>query len=278
MVNYKDKLQEAIQLTLDKGYEQTRAEWLLLDLFKWSRTDYLIHREEQMSQADLAKFDLALHRMLSGEPIQYIVGFQSFYGYNFEVDNNCLIPRPETEEVMLHFLNQCHHQDTVADIGTGSGAIAITLKLLKSDLKVLATDLYEDTLNVARNNATLHQQEIQFLQGDALKPLIDNDIKVDGLISNPPYIDEGEARDMDDTVLKYEPHHALFAENEGYAIYEGILKDLPQVMKEQGHVVFEIGYNQGNQLKALINSIYPDKLVKVIRDINGNERIVSFKW
>ncbi|AKL92404.1 peptide chain release factor N(5)-glutamine methyltransferase [Staphylococcus capitis] len=278
MVNYKDKLQEAIQLTLDKGYEQTRAEWLLLDLFKWSRTDYLIHREEQMSQADLAKFDLALHRMLSGEPIQYIVGFQSFYGYNFEVDNNCLIPRPETEEVMLHFLNQCHHQDTVADIGTGSGAIAITLKLLKPDLKVLATDLYEDTLNVARNNATLHQQEIQFLQGDALKPLIDNDIKVDGLISNPPYIDEGEARDMDDTVLKYEPHHALFAENEGYAIYEGILKDLPQVMKEQGHVVFEIGYNQGNQLKALINSIYPDKLVKVIRDINGNERIVSFKW
>lgn len=278
MVNYKDKLQEAIQLTLDKGYEQTRAKWLLLDLFKWSRTDYLIHREEQMSQADLAKFDLALHRMLSGEPIQYIVGFQSFYGYNFEVDNNCLIPRPETEEVMLHFLNQCHHQDTVADIGTGSGAIAITLKLLKPDLKVLATDLYEDTLNVARNNATLHQQEIQFLQGDALKPLIDNDIKVDGLISNPPYIDEGEARDMDDTVLKYEPHHALFAENEGYAIYEGILKDLPQVMKEQGHVVFEIGYNQGNQLKALINSIYPDKLVKVIRDINGNERIVSFKW
>lgn len=278
MVNYKDKLQEAIQLTLDKGYEQTRAEWLLLDIFKWSRTDYLIHREEQMSQADLAKFDLALHRMLSGEPIQYIVGFQSFYGYNFEVDNNCLIPRPETEEVMLHFLNQCHHQDTVADIGTGSGAIAITLKLLKPDLNVLATDLYEDTLNVARNNATLHQQEIQFLQGDALKPLIDNDIKVDGLISNPPYIDEGEARDMDDTVLKYEPHHALFAENEGYAIYEGILKDLPQVMKEQGHVVFEIGYNQGNQLKALINSIYPDKLVKVIRDINGNERIVSFKW
>lgn len=278
MVNYKDKLQEAIQLTLDKGYEQTRAEWLLLDLFKWSRTDYLIHREEQMSQADLAKFDLALHRMLSGEPIQYIVGFQSFYDYTFEVDNNCLIPRPETEEVMLHFLNQCHHQDTVADIGTGSGAIAITLKLLKPDLNVLATDLYEDTLNVARNNATLHQQEIQFLQGDALKPLIDNNIKVDGLISNPPYIDECEARDMDDTVLKYEPHHALFAENEGYAIYEGILKDLPQVMKEQGHVVFEIGYNQGNQLKALINSMYPDKLVKVIRDINGNERIVSFKW
>lgn len=278
MVNYKEKLEEAIQLTLDKGYEQTRAEWLLLDLFKWSRTDYLIHREEQMSQVDIAKFDLALHRMLSGEPIQYIVGFQSFYGYQFKVDTHCLIPRSETEEVMLHFLNQCNNQDVVADIGTGSGAIAITLKLLKPDLNVYATDLYEDTLNVARNNATIHQQEIQFLQGDALKPLIDNEIKVDGLISNPPYIDEIEAGEMDDTVLRYEPHHALFAENKGYAIYEEILKDLPYVMKEHGQVVFEIGYNQGTHLRAIIETMYPDKIVKVIKDINGNERIVSFEW
>lgn len=278
MVNYKEKLEEAIQLTLDKGYEQTRAEWLLLDLFKWSRTDYLIHREEQMSQVHMSKFDLALQRMLSGEPIQYIVGFQSFYGYQFKVDAHCLIPRPETEEVMLHFLNKCNNRDIVADIGTGSGAIAITLKLLKPDLNVYATDLYEDTLNVARSNATLHQQEIQFLHGDALKPLIDNEIKVDGLISNPPYIDEVEAREMDDTVLRYEPHHALFAENKGYAIYEEILKDLPYVMKEHGQVVFEIGYNQGNHLKAIIETMYPDKIVKVIKDINGNERIVSFEW
>ncbi|MEJ7517586.1 methyltransferase, partial [Staphylococcus pasteuri] len=83
--------------------------------------------------------------------------------------------------------------------GTGSGAIAVTLKLLRPDLDVYATDLYEDTLNVARNNADTHQQDILFLQGNALKPLIEKGIKVDGLISNPPYIDEAESKDMDDT-------------------------------------------------------------------------------
>ncbi|MEJ7545679.1 peptide chain release factor N(5)-glutamine methyltransferase, partial [Staphylococcus hominis] len=83
--------------------------------------DYLIHSQELMSQADISKFDLALHRMLKGEPIQYIVGFQSFYGYKFKVDANCLIPRPETEEVMLHFLKLCRNKDGVVDIGTGSG-------------------------------------------------------------------------------------------------------------------------------------------------------------
>ena len=162
-----------------------------------------------MSKADISKFDLALHRMLKGEPIQYIVGFQSFYGYKYKVDANCLIPRPETEEVMLHFLKLCRNKDDVVDIGTGSGAIAITLKLLRPDLDVYATDLYEDTLNVARNNADTHQQDIHFLQGNALKPLIEKGIKVDGLISNPPYIDEAESKDMDDTVLQFEPHHAL---------------------------------------------------------------------
>ncbi|MFW3613027.1 peptide chain release factor N(5)-glutamine methyltransferase [Staphylococcus caprae] len=278
MVNYREKLEEAIQLTLDKGYEQSRAEWLFLDVFQWSRTDYLIHSQELMSQADISKFDLALHRMLKGEPIQYIVGFQSFYGYKFKVDANCLIPRPETEEVMLHFLKFCRNKDDVVDIGTGSGAIAVTLKLLRPDLDVYATDLYEDTLNVARNNADTHQQDIHFLQGNALKPLIEKGIKVDGLISNPPYIDEAESKDMDDTVLQFEPHHALFAENKGYAIYEDILKNLPQVMNENGHVVFEIGYNQGEKLKSIVTTMYPNKNVEVIRDINGHQRIVSIKW
>lgn len=278
MVNYREKLEEAIELTINKGYEQTRAEWLFLDVFRWSRTDYLIHRHEQMSTVDIAKFDLALHRMLSGEPIQYIVGFQSFYGYSFEVDENCLIPRPETEEVMIHFLNLCQNEDTVVDIGTGSGAIAITLKLLKPDLNVYATDLYKNTLEVAKSNANMHNQDVQFLSGSALKPLIDNNIKVDGLISNPPYIDKEEAKEMEDTVLKYEPHHALFAENNGYAIYEEILKDLPSVMKENGHIVFEIGYKQGKHLKSLILSMYPNKNIEVIKDINGNERIITIDW
>ena len=143
----------------------------------------------------------------------------------------------------------CKKTDTIADIGTGSGAIAITLKLLQPELNVIATDLYEDALSVAKQNASHYHQNIQFLRGNALKPLIEKDIKLDGLISNPPYIGHSEIIDMESTVLNYEPHHALFAEKNGFAIYESILEDLPFVMKQGGHVVFEIGYQQGDILK-----------------------------
>ena len=230
MASFKDTLQEAIELTKEKGFEQSRAEWLMLDLFEWSRTDYLMHMYDEMSQAEEAKFSLALDRMLLGEPIQYIVGFQSFYGYQLQVNSHCLIPRPETEEVMLHFLEHCKDGSTIADIGTGSGAIAIVLKKLNPTLNVIATDLIEDTLEVASDNAHQLKADIRFLKGNALKPLIKENIKLDGLISNPPYIDQTEMKDMEDTVVKYEPHIALFAEDEGYEIYEMILDDLPKVL------------------------------------------------
>ncbi|MBL7574192.1 peptide chain release factor N(5)-glutamine methyltransferase [Staphylococcus saccharolyticus] len=278
MVSYREKLEEAIQRTIEKGFEQTRAEWLFLDIFNWSRTDYIIHKHDEMTQTDISKFNLALKRMLSGEPIQYIVGFQSFYGYQFKVNNHCLIPRPETEEVMLYFLNLCSDRQTVADIGTGSGVIAITLKLLKPDLNVYATDLYRDALEVAEENAQYHLQDIHFLEGNALKPLIEKQIKIDGLISNPPYIDKSESVFMDDTVLKYEPHQALFADDKGNAIYIDILKNLPLIMNDGGFIVFEIGYQQGEKLKSIIHHLYPNKQVEVIKDINGNQRIVSLKW
>ena len=276
MVNYKEKFAEAKTIAINEGFESTRAEWLFLDVFGWSKTDYLIH--EQMSLTSINKLDKALDRMVTGEPIQYIVGFQSFYGYQFKVNQHCLIPRPETEEVMLHFLELCKKTDTIADIGTGSGAIAITLKLLQPELNVIATDLYEDALSVAKQNASHYHQNIQFLRGNALKPLIEKDIKLDGLISNPPYIGHSEIIDMESTVLNYEPHHALFAEKNGFAIYESILEDLPFVMKQGGHVVFEIGYQQGDILKRMVQDLYPEKEVEIFKDINGNQRILSIIW
>ncbi|MCH4387661.1 peptide chain release factor N(5)-glutamine methyltransferase [Staphylococcus haemolyticus] len=278
MVNFKEQLDYAIKQAVDKGYEQSRAEWLMLDLFGWSRTDYLIHMYDDMSKAEEIKFSLATERMLLGEPIQYIVGFQSFYGYQFQVNEHCLIPRPETEEVMLHFLENCKSSATIADIGTGSGVLAVTLKKLNKDFTVYATDIVQETLEVASDNAHYHEVAVTFLKGNALKPFIQNNIKLDGIVSNPPYIDVDEMEMMENTVVKYEPHKALFAENKGFAIYELILNDLPKVLNKDAYVTFEIGYNQGERLKNIILEKYPKLDVKVIKDINGNERIVSFKW
>ncbi|MCD8916193.1 peptide chain release factor N(5)-glutamine methyltransferase [Staphylococcus simulans] len=277
-MSYKEAVQAAAKQAVARGFESKRAEWLLLDLFDWSLADYVLKMNETMTEAHRAAYQEATDRMLTGEPIQYITGFQSFYGERFKVDARCLIPRPETEEVLLHFMNQLSNGGRVADIGTGSGIIAVMLKLLKPDLTVYATDLFEGPLEVARANAAMHQTDITFLQGSDLSPLIEQNIRLDGLISNPPYIDQAESIDMAETVVDYEPHQALFAEEHGLAIYRAIVEKLPQVLNDNAVVVFEIGYNQGEVLKALIQSIYPSIEAEVIRDINQNDRIISFIW
>ncbi|WP_437750836.1 peptide chain release factor N(5)-glutamine methyltransferase [Staphylococcus shinii] len=278
MVNYKTVLNNAKEKCVEQHIETARAEWLMLDLFEWSKADYLMHMNDEMSASHLKTFAKAEHRMLNGEPIQYITGKQTFYGEIFNVNKNCLIPRPETEEVMLHFYHQLEKGDTVVDIGTGSGNIPIVLKKLDSTLDVYATDLYENALTVAETNAQQHQVEIKFLQGDGLKPLIAQGIKVNGLISNPPYIDDKEVVMMEDTVLKYEPHSALFAADNGYKVYDAILDQLPEVLLPNAKVVFEIGFAQGTKLKEKIITKYPTLDVQIIKDINNNDRIVAFVW
>ncbi|WP_114602939.1 peptide chain release factor N(5)-glutamine methyltransferase [Staphylococcus sp. EZ-P03] len=277
-MSYKEAVQSAAKQAVARGFESKRAEWLLLDLLDWSLADYVLKMNDTMTETHRSAYQAATERMLTGEPIQYITGFQSFYGERFKVDARCLIPRPETEEVLLHFMNQLSNGDCVADIGTGSGIIAVMLKLLKPDLTVYATDLFEGPLEVARANAAMHQTDITFLQGSDLSPLIEQNIRLDGLISNPPYIDQAESIDMAETVVDYEPHQALFAKEHGLAIYRAIIEKLPLVLNDNAVVVFEIGYNQGEVLKALIQSIYPSIEVDVIQDINQNDRIISFIW
>ncbi|WP_436861980.1 peptide chain release factor N(5)-glutamine methyltransferase [Staphylococcus caeli] len=278
MVNYKTLLNHAKDQCKRHNIETMRAEWLMLDLFEWTKADLLMHMQDTVPEAHVTIFEVATKRMLKNEPIQYIVGKQSFYGETFKVNEHCLIPRPETEEVMLHLYKQLHTGDTIVDIGTGSGNIPITLKKLDASFKVYATDLYEAPLLVAQENAKTHQVDISFLQGDALAPLIERGIKVNGLISNPPYIDDSEAVLMDEHVLKYEPHTALFAQDKGYRVYDTILDQLPYVLLPQAKVVFEIGFNQGETLKRKILTKYPNLEVEIVKDINQNDRIISFVW
>lgn len=277
-MSYKEAVQAASKQATAKGYEAKRAEWLLLDLLDWSLTDYVLHMQDEMTSQHERLYQQAVERMLTGEPIQYITGFQSFLGEKFEVDKRCLIPRPETEEVLMYFLERLSKHSVVADVGTGSGILAVSLKRLEPSLTVYASDLYKGPLEIAKKNAEMHQTTLTFLQGSDLEPYIEQDIRLDGLISNPPYIDESESALMTDTVLEYEPHQALFAQEQGLAIYRAMIEKLPYVLNDQALVVFEIGYNQGAALKTMIETMYPEIQVDVIADINQNDRIVAFKW
>ncbi|GAB1612431.1 peptide chain release factor N(5)-glutamine methyltransferase [Mammaliicoccus lentus] len=277
--NFHTLLTETYKALSARGLETSRADWLLEDISGLSRTQILLKQQEPVPDNILKKFLTYRERMYLGEPVQYIVGYAEFYGRKFIVNNDVLIPRPETEELVLQTLNTINqHEQTVCDIGTGTGAIAISLKKERTNLNVIATDISDDALKVAKENARLNQAEIEFLQGDALKPLINNGIKVDVLLSNPPYISYEEKVEMSETVLEYEPHLALFTQNNGLAIYKRILNDLDKVMKKDGLVIFEIGHLQGEILKSYIHEHYKVKNLAIIKDINQKNRMIQFNW
>ncbi|EKI4477504.1 peptide chain release factor N(5)-glutamine methyltransferase [Staphylococcus pseudintermedius] len=278
MVNYKEWRQQAEQQMVEKGYEPNAIQWFMMDTLQWSRTSLILNEMTPMAESTLKQLNDGLSQLLTGMPVQYVVGQSEFYGRHFKVNSDVLIPRPETEEVVHYFLTQLAAAKVVADIGVGSGAIAITLKAERPELRVIATDISFQALAVARENAQRLQRDITFLQGNALQPLIDQGVRLDGLISNPPYIGEHERTLMDNSVIQYEPHVALFAAQEGYQVYAAILRDLPHVMQDGAPVVFEIGFQQGAQLTRMMQQLYPHITPEVINDINGHARIFHFKW
>ncbi|EGQ2694016.1 peptide chain release factor N(5)-glutamine methyltransferase [Staphylococcus pseudintermedius] len=277
-MNYKEWRQQAEQQMVAKGYEPNAIQWFMMDTLQWSRTSLILNEMTPIAESTLKQLNDGLSQLLTGMPVQYVVGQSEFYGRQFKVNSDVLIPRPETEEVVHYFLTQLAAAKVVADIGVGSGAIAITLKAERPELRVIATDISFQALAVARENAQRLQRDITFLQGNALQPLIDQDVRLGGLISNPPYIGEHERTLMDNSVIQYEPHVALFAAQEGYQVYAAILRDLPHVMQDGAPVVFEIGFQQGAQLTRMMQQLYPHITPEVINDINGHARIFHFKW
>ncbi|EGQ2702158.1 peptide chain release factor N(5)-glutamine methyltransferase [Staphylococcus pseudintermedius] len=277
-MNYKEWRQQAEQQMVVKGYEPNAIQWFMMDTLQWSRTSLILNEMTPIAESTLKQLNDGLSQLLTGMPVQYVVGQSEFYGRQFKVNSDVLIPRPETEEVVHYFLTQLAAAKVVADIGVGSGAIAITLKAERPELRVIATDISSQALAVARENAQRLQRDITFLQGNALQPLIAQGVRLDGLISNPPYIGEHERTLMDNSVIQYEPHVALFAAQEGYQVYAAILRDLPHVMQDGAPVVFEIGFQQGAQLTRMMQQLYPHITPEVINDINGHARIFHFKW
>ena len=211
----------------------------------------------------------AIKRLENGEPVQYIVGDVDFYGNIIKVDKRVLIPRFETEglvEIALKYLTNTNLN--VVDLGTGSGCIPITLKKKLPNINMDALDISIDALELAKENAILNNVDINFIHGDMLKPL---NKKYDCIISNPPYLPyDGEVMDI---VKNNEPHLALFADNNGYYFYEGILKNYKDHLNDKYYIFFEIGYNQGEKLKELALK-YLDCNVEIKKDLQGYDRYV----
>ena len=202
----------------------------------------------------------ATKRLNNNEPVQYIVGNVDFYGYIFDVNKNVLIPRRETEELTEKVLKRIQEftKPVIIDVGTGSGAIAVALSK-KLDTHVYASDISNDALEVAKKNSFNNEANVSFLQGDMLEPYIKNNIKVDVIVSNPPYIKENEV--IEDVVKNNEPHLALYAKNDGLEFYESILKNAKKVLNDKFLIAFEIGESQANDVKDLAKKYLNDVIV-----------------
>ena len=215
----------------------------------------------------------AIKRLNNGEPVQYIVGNVDFYGNIFEVNENVLIPRFETEELVSMTYNRIKNKSNlkIVDLGTGSGCIAITLsKLLNT--KVDAVDISNEALEVAKRNAAKNNAEVDFYLGDMLEPLHD---KYDVIISNPPYIAYDE--EIMDIVKNNEPHLALYASNNGLACYEKILSTCSNYLNKEAIIAFEIGQNQASAISSLAHK-YLNCEVEVYKDLNNLDRFIIINY
>lgn len=214
----------------------------------------------------------AIKRLDNNEAVQYIVGNVNFYGYELDVNKNVLIPRRETEELVYEVINRSKNfnNPVIIDVGTGSGAIAITLsKELKSH--VYASDISSDALIVAKKNCTKTKADITFYEGDMLKPYIDNNIKADIIVSNPPYIKLDE--EIEDVVKNNEPHLALYAQDNGLEYYKKILSTAKEILNDKFLIAFEIGNTQANDIKNIVKKYFKDVKVEVKKDLSDNDRM-----
>ena len=238
---------------------------------------YLMYDEEVSSELE-AKFLAGMEEYYQGKPIQYIKGVENFFGRDFKVNEDVLIPRYETEELVENILYRIddyfaeYQSITLCDVGTGSGAIATSLALEEPRLKVFATDISLKAVTVAKDNAKNLGANIEFMVGDMLEPLLENEIKVDIFVSNPPYIPQEQ--EIEAMVKDNEPHVALFGGNDGLYFYRKIFQRVEPLLQERALLAFEMGFDQRELMEAALQEYFPNDPHEIIKDINGKDRML----
>ncbi len=248
------------------------AEVLLAHVLGCDQAALLTHPERLLSTAESDQLESFLERRLASEPMQYITGSQEFFGLLFEVTPAVLIPRPETEHLVEAALEHIAPEANarIADVGTGSGAIAVALAHDRPQAHVTAVDLSPAALELGRRNAQRHGvlERVTFLQSNLLAAVDGADF--DMVVSNPPYVAEGEV--LEPQVFDYEPHCALYSGPTGLEVYERLIPQARNVLKPQGWLLLEIGFGQQPAVEALLRGW---SSVSVVHDLQGIPRVVQ---
>ncbi|MBF8151413.1 peptide chain release factor N(5)-glutamine methyltransferase [Winogradskyella sp. F6397] len=249
------------------------------------RIQLTLEPELAITKPETDTFFKALEHLKQQKPIQYLLGETEFFGLPFKVNENVLIPRPETEELVALILQNVKNQDpktkpiTILDIGTGSGCIAISLAKNVPNAKIYALDVSKDALKIAKQNADLNNVKINFIEASILDETchsaLDAESTFDIIVSNPPYIRELEKREILPNVLENEPHLALFVEDDNPLLfYKAITNFAIEKLKPNGQLYFEINQYLGEETKQLLVDAQFKK-VELLKDLNGNDRMLK---
>ena len=274
-MNRRQAITKACLLLRRQGKEESLARFLLMYILDESPQLFSNSLSEQMSKENEEKYFSLIEKHIKEDvPLSHLVGFEYFYDRKYKVTKDVLSPRMETEELIykvIEYVNASNkNKFKILDLCTGSGIIAITLKkeLEQVSVDIIASDISEEALEVAKENSQSHDATIKFIKSDIFNNIDD---KFDIIVSNPPYIDRKDEVTMQDNVLNYDPHLALFAEEEGMYFYRKIIEQANDYLNENGVIFFEIGYDQKDKIIKLAN--LNGYSAEVYKDINGRDRM-----
>ena len=264
----------------EKGLSLEMSKAFLFELCNEYNVNLYLDMDNEVIEIINTRFEEGIRRILNDEPMNYVLGYSYFYGYKFIVNKDVLIPRPETEELVCLILSKYDEyfkgqKINVCDVGTGSGAIAISLCKEEPNMNMYASDISSQAIEVAKQNAKNNEVSINFMCGSMLEPYIENNIKVDILVSNPPYIKQDET--LEASVVDYEPHVALFGGEDGLKFYKEIFEHAHNILNENGMLFFEIGYDQKDNLTKLASQYFKNAHIEVFKDINNKDRMLFIR-
>lgn len=274
MITYKELVNNGTLTLENAGVYNGFARVLMLELLRAQDIDMFSVFEHEASKSIGEDFNFKIEQLTHDIPLGYVLGYEWFYGYKLGVNPDVLIPRSETEELVGYVLRDIDanfERPVIADVACGSGAIGIALAL-ETGLPVLATDISQEALNVATQNARNLGALVEFFQGDMLTPIIERNQKLDVLVCNPPYIKNTEH--IQTSVLNNEPHVALFGGEDGLFFYRSVLENAHKVLNDKALIAFEIGFDIGDAVVSLAKAAFPQADVVLRQDMNHLDRMV----
>lgn len=277
-MNRRQAITKACLLLRRQAKEESLARFLLMYMLDEMR-EFNENLALELTEEDEQKYFQLINKHIKDDtPLSHLVGFEYFYDRKFKVTSDVLSPRMETEELVYKVINYIRKNNLtnikILDLCTGSGIIGITLKkeLEEFDVKILASDISSRALTVAKENASSLEADISFVESDLFSNIQD---KFDIIVSNPPYIANDDKKTIKENVLNYDPHLALFADEEGMYFYRNIIEKSRPYLNEKGIMFFEIGYDQKEKIITLGEN---NKFETVVyKDINGRDRIAVLK-